>query len=436
MPKEKLPYFYYTLSIILIGDLFFKAVPIDLFFGLILTIQFLLLNKIENAFILIFFTGKIAGAYFISKGYFGFGGLFTLTGLLFILNQVFKNKYSIIRQYSPLLIILMSFFVSAFLVTKTSDGATKALSTFINGTIYFLSFSILFINKHKVSFEKIGMVMLLLGIYLLRFAIDLNKIDGPEHLLHFGFLRDQTNIYDVNSFLEEGDFMISYHLPGFLSLVALVFFMFDKGINVAFKSLFFIFTSFMVIYFAGARQNLLGFFVLIAALLYYNKKYSFVLKASILGLFTFILGTIISSSKSEILSTFLSSDSLTSATEASGRSIHYLIGISYFLQNPITGIGLGFHDYGNDARWPHNFFIELLCEIGIFGVFIVLLIMLISSIKNRKKIKYDFKLFLLLLPFFLRSMVSGSLTTNIVIISFLFSVYFFWRNTNPTKNYD
>ena len=176
--------------------------------------------------------------------------------------------------------------------------------------------------------------MLLLGIYLLRFAIDLNKIDGPEHLLHFGFLRDQTNIYDVNSFLEEGDFMISYHLPGFLSLVALVFFMFDKGINVAFKSLFFIFTSFMVIYFAGARQNLLGFFVLIAALLYYNKKYSFVLKASILGLFTFILGTIISSSKSEILSTFLSSDSLTSATEASGRSIHYLIGISYFLQKP------------------------------------------------------------------------------------------------------
>ena len=137
MPKEKLPYFYYTLSIILIGDLFFKAVPIDLFFGLILTIQFLFLNKIENAFILIFFTGKIAGAYFISKGYFGFGGLFTLTGLLFILNQVFKNKYSIIRQYSPLLIILMSFFVSAFLVTKTSDGATKALSTFINGTIYF-----------------------------------------------------------------------------------------------------------------------------------------------------------------------------------------------------------------------------------------------------------------------------------------------------------
>lgn len=436
MPKEKLPYFFYFLSIVLIGDLFFKTVPIDLFFGLILLVQFLFLNKIENAFILIFFTGNIAGAYFISKGVFGIGGFFTLTGILLIINQVLKNKSSIIRQYFPLLIILISFFVSALLVTKTNDGIPKALSTFINGTIYFLAFSILFINKHKVSFEKIGMVLLVLGIYLLRFAIDLNKIDGPQHLLHFGFLREQTNVHDVNSFLDESDFMISYHLPGFLSLVALVFYMFKNGVSFAFKGLFFIFTSFMVIYFAGARQNLLGFLVLIAALLYYDKRYTFTLKATITTLFAFILGKIISYSNSEILNTFLASDSMTSATEASGRSIHYLIGIGYFLQHPLTGIGLGFHDYGNDARWPHNLFIELICEIGILGVFIVLLIMLITSIKNRKKIKYDFKLLLLLIPFFLRSMVSGSLTTNVVIISFLFSVYFFWRKTNPSKNYD
>ena len=57
--------------------------------------------------------------------------------------------------------------------------------------------------------------------------------------------------------------MISYHLPGF-ELGCFGLFMFDKGINVAFKACF-LFSSFMVIYFAGARQNLLGF-VLIAVL--------------------------------------------------------------------------------------------------------------------------------------------------------------------------
>ncbi len=366
--------------------------------------------------------GKIAGAFFISKGLIGFGGIFVLLGLILILNQIIKHKKLILKQYIPLLLILLLFIVSSI---NQYDG--KATSIFLNGTIYFLTFSILFINQHKINFEKIGIILLILGIYLLLFSVDLNNLDGPSHLLDFGFLRDQTNIYSVNSNIIDGDFIVSYHMVGFISLIGLVFFLFKKEIHFSAKNLFFIFISFLIIYYSGGRQNLVGFFLVILVFLASEGKNSLKkIMATLFFLGTFV--TIILSSKSEVLTSVLYSGGISEATEASGRTLHFVYGLEYFSNNILTGVGIGFHDYGNDAKWAHNLFIELLAEVGLIGVFIVLLITLLKIISLRKSIGLGFRSWLIALPFLLRSMVSGSLTTNVVIFSFIFSVYFLNRS--------
>ena len=422
MKKSGFTYFLCFLCIILIGDLFLKSIPTGLLLALILLIQSFYLNKIENSFILIFFMGKIAGAFFISNGLVGFGGLFVLLGLILILNQILKHKNLILKQYIPLLLILLLFIVSSI---GQYDG--KATTVFLNGTIYFLTFSVLFVNQNKINFERIGIILLILSVYLLLFSIDLNNLSGPSHLLDFGFLRDQTNIYSANSNIYDGDFIVSYHMVGFISLIGLVFFLFKKKIQFSAKNSFFVFISFLVIYYSGGRQNLVGFFLVILLFLFSGKNISLKkIMATLVFLATFV--SIILSSNSETLTSVLYSGGISEATEASGRSLHFVFGIEYFLNNLLTGVGIGFHDYGNDARWAHNLIIELLAEVGLIGTFIVLLITLLKIISLRKSIRVASRSWLIALPFLLRSMVSGSLTTNVVIFSFIFSMYFLNRS--------
>lgn len=67
----------------------------------------------------------------------------------------------------------------------------------------------------------------------------------------------------------------------------------------------------------------------------------------------------------------------TTSSMNNGRSIVYEYAIEYFRANPLLGIGIGgfekrfFLDYGNDS-YPHQYFLQLLCEFGIIGVLMIL----------------------------------------------------------------
>ena len=60
-----------------------------------------------------------------------------------------------------------------------------------------------------------------------------------------------------------------------------------------------------------------------------------------------------------------------------GRSIVYEYAIEYIKNNPLFGLGIGgfekqfFLDYGNDS-YPHQYFLQILCEFGISGAIIIM----------------------------------------------------------------
>lgn len=102
----------------------------------------------------------------------------------------------------------------------------------------------------------------------------------------------------------------------------------------------------------------------------------------------------------------------------------FIASIKLFNESPIIGVGLGgfntiFNgdELGRIIKYPHNLFLELLCELGIIG-FLIFLILLIKSLiyfkfNNWSKIKDVFYLFIVLLIF---SQFSKDLSTNIVLI--------------------
>lgn len=411
--------------LLLFADIFLKIISVDILFVAIMFIQGYYLNKYENSFILMLFSSIIIGAFFISRGISGIGGFAIIIGLILIRKDILRLREKLFKAYLPLLLILISFGLSAFLNHNGEFYDTKFYSIFIFGTLSFIAFAITFNNSRKINAQQLGVMFIIWGVYMIRLAIDINNLPGPSNILSFDFMRQQTNIYAAHAIVDADDFTISYHLPGFLAIVGLSFYFISSKVKPFKSTAVILIIVLLTILYSGGRQNLLGFILLFLVYIVTKKEYSFAKKASIISVS--IVGTVamLLSIKSDSIQRIVSSDSVAAATENSGRAIHYIMGWNYFLENKLTGIGIGLHDYGSKhLGFPHNLFIELLAEVGLLGTLFVMVLTTKSLFKNYFKIKVNKIYLLLLVPFFIRAMISGSLTTNIIVFSFVFSLSF------------
>jgi hypothetical protein len=421
-------YFYISLvAVVIILDLFLKLIPIWIFASIIFSYQILQCNKFENAFIFIPFAPIIAGAIFISRGISGIGGLFIPLGLVLILKDIVKDGFLLIKGYIPLFLVFILFAFSAYSNEGGQYYAIKILNTFIYGTLSYICFSIILINHDSVRFPLLAIIFLLWSAFFLRLVIDINNLPGPSSLFHFGFMREQTMTWGPDAFLSEKDFSISYHQPGFFALVGLSLFLTNSERSDTKLKLFIWIISFVVIFYTGARQNLLAYVVLLVFYIFTLDKYSGHFKYLSIGIVGSVFTLILLSINSDIIQNVLLSKSLSGAIEESGRSELIKKGFELYKCNPFWGIGFGHYNYkGIFDTYPHNLVVELLSEVGIFGVFLVSLLCVFQISSCRKKLylfhKLNFKPYLILLPLFVRAMISGNLTLNIMVFSFVFSL--------------
>jgi hypothetical protein len=419
--------FIAALAAIIFADLFFQSISIWIFVVLIFFCQIFYCNKYENSFIFIAFTPKIAGAIFISQGVSGIGGFFIPLGMILIWKDIYKERNLLIKGYIWLFLVFILFGFSAFLNVDGDYYASKLLKTFTYGTLTYICFSILFINRELIRFPLLGMIFILWGVFLLRFVIDINNIPGPSNLFHFGFMREQTTIYGQFALITEDDFTISYHLPGFLSLVGLSIFLLVVEKNNKLLKWYVWIMVFIVIFYTGARQNLLAYIVLLMFYIFTLKEYSFIYKYLAIGFVIAVSTFILLSINSVLIQNVLLSSTMSGAIEVSGRSELISRGLELFNSNPLWGIGFGHYSYGGIyTEYPHNIFIELLAEIGIIGFSFIIILCCYVVYKNRQVIlflhNHNFKPYLVLFPLLVRAMISLNMTSNIIVISFIFSL--------------
>ncbi|PWU66588.1 O-antigen ligase family protein [Gracilibacillus dipsosauri] len=106
----------------------------------------------------------------------------------------------------------------------------------------------------------------------------------------------------------------------------------------------------------------------------------------------------------------------------------YRSAISLWEENPLFGGGIGsfpIHYWGVDGRaYPHNFFLESLSELGIFGFLFIVLLVLFSFItiwKTRKKGMNNLQLAIALIFLFLllNANVTGDINDNRYLFTFI-----------------
>ena len=100
--------------------------------------------------------------------------------------------------------------------------------------------------------------------------------------------------------------------------------------------------------------------------------------------------------------------------------------LAIFDKNPLFGSGLGGFYKITGENYPHNFFLEVLCECGIFGLLFLSLVYIVFMVKHKIGIgqltRNDSFFLIIMISLFVRCMVSGNFTISIQLFSALFAL--------------
>lgn len=356
------------------------------------------------------------------------GAIIPLLGFAVILIKLYsKNKKVNFRLGFIDLFFVLTIFTLVYTTIFSADIITSVVYT---SKFLLLAFSYYFIGKtillnsnqpDKLIIEFLK-TTLILGVVLGTISLILLLYEGGT----------------VNRLTIPGVHPIPFsQLIGFAILVIISSLIIDKKIfPIELGSIMlrgFLFVYLLIILFASNTKGiLLSVFIALIIMLYLkgfrvNKKLILLMTIVIIPLVFYVIYIIGYDNLFERLFKSLGDDSV------NHRILSYGESFEIFLKFPLTGSGPGAYDLFGFLPYPHNFFLENIAQYGILGLFIniyfIFSLILLFSISNKSK-KRNFiysLLFILIIFFFIETMVSFTLWMHkgMYISLGLFSGYYF-----------
>ena len=403
-----------AVTMVLMLDLFVRILPVAPLFLLIMGFQFVRLDINSNAFLCLQCLPIFLGAALNTMGISGVGGIAYILGAALIVYGFFTSRTKIaingLLSLIPVLLVLAYFTIST-LLSSGGDFAGQKLAMTIKAMLFtWASFVVLFSNFKTVNTDLLGLYLILYAAYLLRLSIDANTISGPAGLFDFAFMRVQT--IETLGYIPDV-YYISYQFPGAYVLqgigISLMRYRRDHTIAALLFAI-----GFVIILYAGARQMIISvFLVLMIWVVLTFKKTGLIIGAALILLIPAFYAA------STALSTLFESTVEEGYVEGGGRGLWLLAGVQLFLDSPIWGVGFGRYNLlGNYDTYPHNLFVEILCELGIVGFVILLAVFLVMLYLGRRYFRRYIYYFSGL---FFMSMASGGMFDNIILFSLVFA---------------
>ena len=414
------------ITVLLILDIFVRVIPAAPFIVLIVGLQFLRLDINSNIFLCLQCLPVFLGAALNTMGISGIGGLAYVLGAVLIVYGFLKGETRVslkgLAGIVPVVFVLLYFTISMML-SSGGDFAGQKLALTIKAMLFtWVSFIILFSNFRTVNTDLLGLYLILFAAYLLRLSIDANTISGPAGLFDFAFMRVQT--IETLGYIPDV-YYISYQFPGAYVLqgIGIYLMRYRRDHKIAF--LLFA-AGLIIILYAGARQMIISVFLVLVlwVVITYKQKSLFIVAAMVLLVPVVYLA-------STSLSTLFESTVEEGYVEGGGRGLWLMAGVQQFLDNPVLGVGFGRYNLlGNYDTYPHNLFIEILCELGLVGFVVLLAVFLVMLFLGRQNIKRYIFYFAGL---FFMSMASGGMFDNIILFSLVFASISFGRQRSLTN---
>ena len=348
--------------------------------------------------------------------------LFTSVIALIVLYWVFKNKefIQIIKNiYKPLSIILVFYFFIIISLIFSHDFNVSFLPSFFYFRYFFLSLAIFFLIYKFEFLNKLILysLLILIGIITIHSIVELLKIKNIFGLSLPSYRIDAGTTYFITSFFNDekklGSFIVRL-LPLIISLLFLLNFKSTKKIDINFliiiltgtliflsseRVAFFLFILFFLFLFKFLKKRLLmsiSIIFMILSVLIFEKQ--------LIEKYIYSTLTQFGITKSYNLND-LQGNFIPIWEEINFSNMNYISdehskliksGIEIFKLNPITGSGIKtYHRYCKNLKeeksldikcssHPHNTYIQILSDIGLFGALIVFFIFIYIFSLNLK----------------------------------------------------
>lgn len=403
-----------AITAILLLDLFVRILPVAPMIVLLLGLQFIRLDINSNIFLCLQCLPVFLGAALNTMGISGLGGFAYILGAVLLVYGFFTGRTIISKNgllsIIPVLLVLVYFTVSTLFSSGGDFAGQKLLLTVKAMLFSWVSFIVLFSNFRYVNTDLLCVVFLMYATYLLRLSIDANTILGPAGLFDFAFMRVQT--IETLGYIPDV-YYVSYQFPGAYVLQGLgIYFMRYRRSHTIPVFLFTL--GLVIVLYAGARQMIISIFLVLLLWVVLSFKRT----GLIIGAALILMLPLIYTASSSISSLFESTVE-EGYVEGGGRGLWLLAGVQLFLDSPIFGTGFGRYNLlGNYDTYPHNLFVEILCELGVVGFLVLAAIFGFTLFLGRRYLKRYIYLFAGL---FLMSMASGGMFDNIVLFSLVFA---------------
>lgn len=379
-------------------------------------------NKIEIGFFSLLYGSSLFGRMFASQQlYLSTIVIFLLLGIILLYKEIFKTINMNLHSYLFMLILISFFTVSYLLGPQTSYAHEKILKLTVRGVIWLTAF-LIFVQTENISGKRISLAFLILSLFYISQSFQIYGLK-PTSLFDFSFFRDFCNVIGRNN---NHTLVVNYQTLGYLSLASSVFWIItdDFWENERFDSICVLLITFWIIALSGTRQTLFSFIIILILRIFIERGtlFSFsnlLIGFSFIGVFFLVINNIGSQYFDQVLST--------DATMASRLHRDTNTPFEVININPLMGIGFGGYPLYANKDYPHNFFLEIVSELGIIGLIIILLLIIFFILSNNSHNYVKFLsvngayIFPLIILFFLRGQISGDLSDSVSFICVLLS---------------
>lgn len=396
-------------------SIYIGVVSMYLWLGLML-VRLFFLNRVELGLFSLMFGSNLFGRMVASDHL-----VVVLTTGFLIMGYILLRKEivrTVVRNKVSWIVfgMLIFYFVVMYLLGPMNSYAMRKIARLVVRGITWLFMFQIYVQSRDVNNKHFAILFGLLAVFYLSQSYVIYGV-CPNGLFDVSFFRDIATSREARA---QDGFWVSTHTLGYMADGAIAFLISKKNIYI--KSLWiwiFLLVMLYIVIVSGARQAMILSPVLIAIRIFVSDGH-YVKNAIIATLsMVFIIAAILSSG-SAIVEKSLSGNNVSEVMNRDVQTPFKVISI-----NPILGVGFGgYAEHG--GRWyPHNMFFEIVAEFGIIGGIILFIIFIIGILISNFKIRYltsNGSFFILFLMIFsVKSLISGDLSSSIIIFSIILS---------------
>lgn len=324
-----------------------------------------------------------------------------------------------------LLLVFMVFGICYLYGPKTEFASTKYSTMLQNGFFMLFGYYALFQSK-DYSPKVLSQILIITALSLMSFDIVFYHM-SPGGLLDFNWFRQQETDFFYSN--DRQGFIVSYQHIGVMALLGTSIFLSQVFLKHKQVLIYTVLTA-MIILMSGARQAIFGLVgVLILRYAVFNKRIiggglqfsKFLLSFVVILVFLFLANYLLPLLNIDVINSTLESGD-------EDRVLLFVESLEMFNNNYLFGLGLGGFEHFTISTqpWPHNFFLEILCECGMFGMLSLSILVIVYLSMNKISImtlnNQGMFYFLIVSAVMVSYMVSADFRESIALFSAIFAI--------------